>query len=1053
MASLLIPDAPADEVASPFSSHSVFSDETEEGEYFDEENHGSSALEYSDDTQDSKTKFRMRRETATTSPSSGRADSRRHHRAVRFNENDKSKHNHQQRHHGNKHSINSRTSPSWMKRWAYSFRSPVVNSVKHSKQQDLNKPHHRRTGSAHMQEYPHNIAGIGGTTTMPPPPPPQGRYDSWESPPYEGQDSFQVHEGSPLLNRSFDNNDLNHRNGSILASTFLHDYEASRPPTFGSAIGITDHQLFIYGIKFSYAFEILQILAVLCLFVSSFLEKKHRTAVGILNFFSITYFAVDLYMKSELRTNNDKAVDWRNASSDSLRERNERHAVRVSRSEKLVLPMILFLVMLGLETIARLLLVDGTVALFASIFKPLVWFYVSSQARDALAAVRRILKIVVRVLVMELLLILMFAAVACRLFQDYEGFESLYVAWISLFELSTTVVNPSLWMPMYHDSKLSSIFFVLFIVVNVFYVHSLVLSVVFQTYIQAAAEIHERNSSDREDAVHLAFQALLQEEDDAEDRKDSFIDIQAVRETLQRMRPHYSPMKINALVEIVDPTNQGAVDFPTFRTKIRQALNASIRTPRNASMLAMSVELVAVAVAISNFAYVILLSSPYEEKWFTSIQLRAGCVITLVACFELLVRFNPFRIPDFTPLTRLNATFDGLALVAALVSSVGMVLFFLGKPGSLEYILMGRAIDMVRAMRFFQIFRDVVRRTSDVVPALGGPMILVATALHIFVYLGMALWSSSIEVGMHKETVPELYDLNNFNSYQEGVITMFQVLVVNDWYLVAEVFLYGTRRASPFIVYPFFIFAILVNVSVMLNVLTAFFVESFVTKLNDDKDAPAEATATLHKDREFHIQSSERNVRRVSSNGNLSLKRKKKSHDNSFDRGADADSEGSSESELFEFDVYEREGFDKIMRTVSGVQSIYEGDYAQRICSYLEIFESLSPGRETVGYLICDQQTMERFGNRRFRTKSVGFLGENKLHGAVTDMHAELLALAPKANIQERSLIRSFPHRRDETKKLEISAALLRRHPALSLFVSRTLTATPDPPNPQSRKR
>jgi hypothetical protein len=388
---------------------------------------------------------------------------------------------------------------------------------------------------------------------------------------------------------------------------------------------------------------------------------------------------------------------------------------------------------------------------------------------------------------------------------------------------------------------------------------------------------------DREDAVQLAYLALQHQQQKTEGQpfvqedKLNVVDISLVGETLRLVRPHYNSMKINALLEIVDPTNQQFVNYPTFRTKIRQALNASIRTARNSSALAMSIELVAVAVAVVNFCYVILLSSTFDHEWFNSAQERVGVVITLVAGFELAIRFNPLRIPDFTPLTRLNATFDGLALVAALASSIGIVKYVAGWPMALEYILMGRAMDMMRIMRFFQMFRDVVRRSADVLPALAGPVVLVATTLHIFVYVGMAIWGGAVHVGSHQGEITYLYDLNNFNSYQEGVVTMFQVLVVNDWHAIAEVFLYADRCSSPYIVYPFFIIGNLVGVSIMLNVLTAFFVESFVTKLQESGADATDSMTTVQKDRDFNIHTSENtSVRRVSASSNILATKKTK---------------------------------------------------------------------------------------------------------------------------------------------------------------------------------
>ena len=286
--------------------------------------------------------------------------------------------------------------------------------------------------------------------------------------------------------------------------------------------------------------------------------------------------------------------------------------------------------------------------------------------------------------------------------------------------------------------------------------------------------------------------------------------------------------QIKALMDIVDPTDQHAIDYPTFRTKIRQALNASIRTARSNTSFAMGVELIAILVAILNFIYVLLLTSNFSADWFDTITISGGSAITFLGMFELVVRFNPTRISNFTPITRLNPTFDGLALIGALVSCYGIVQLFVGdNEGSIDYLLMGRAIDMIRMMRFFPMFRDVVRRSSDVLPAMEGPLVLVMTIVHVFVCLGIALWGGAIDpvVLATNDNLTPLYYLNNFNTYVEGLVTVFNVLVVNDWHAIAQVYLYANRCSSPYIVYPFFVATICCAVFIMLNVITAFFVE------------------------------------------------------------------------------------------------------------------------------------------------------------------------------------------------------------------------------------
>jgi hypothetical protein len=93
-----------------------------------------------------------------------------------------------------------------------------------------------------------------------------------------------------------------------------------------------------------------------------------------------------------------------------------------------------------------------------------------------------------------------------------------------------------------------------------------VLSVVFQIYVQAAADVHERSIADRDYAIRLAYCALQQQQygsnpngdsqaetddedlDLEEDLKRSStagaVDIASVRQTLRLVRPHYSAMKV-----------------------------------------------------------------------------------------------------------------------------------------------------------------------------------------------------------------------------------------------------------------------------------------------------------------------------------------------------------------------------------------------------------------------------------------------------------------------------------------------------------------------------
>jgi hypothetical protein len=208
-------------------------------------------------------------------------------------------------------------------------------------------------------------------------------------------------------------------------------------------------------------------------------------------------------------------------------------------------------------------------------------------------------------------------------------------------------------------------------------------------------------------------------------------------------------------------------------------------------------------------------------------------------------------------------------------------------------------------------------------------------------------------------------------------------------------------------------------------------VQAFVTKLDDETlAAPSSPHKVVHQ-----YKPVDNNARAPVNNRAARLSSSASIPDHVSDHGADADSEASSDSDFLEFDVYEREGVDKIMQSVaSGFYN--QSNTAREVCDYLEVFEKLAPGREQVGYLVCDQLTTERSSNLHFQTSAIGVVELNELHVIVSDMHAELLALSDRMD-RDRSLIRTYQHPQEPNEWLEISAALMRRHPAKTLFVSR----------------
>lgn len=107
--------------------------------------------------------------------------------------------------------------------------------------------------------------------------------------------------------------------------------------------------------------------------------------------------------------------------------------------------------------------------------------------------------------------------------------------------MSTTVINPSIWMDIYNERRTSAFFFILFGVVCIFYLHSLVLSTVFNNYIAAMAHVVHRFSSNKERCLLHAFNCLQEEA-----KRASYLCVRTeiIEDTLRQLRPHYNDHKV-----------------------------------------------------------------------------------------------------------------------------------------------------------------------------------------------------------------------------------------------------------------------------------------------------------------------------------------------------------------------------------------------------------------------------------------------------------------------------------------------------------------------------
>eukprot|EP00520_Triparma_pacifica_P006908 CAMPEP_0118638066 /NCGR_PEP_ID=MMETSP0785-20121206/3484_1 /TAXON_ID=91992 /ORGANISM="Bolidomonas pacifica, Strain CCMP 1866" /LENGTH=441 /DNA_ID=CAMNT_0006529287 /DNA_START=471 /DNA_END=1792 /DNA_ORIENTATION=+ len=396
--------------------------------------------------------------------------------------------------------------------------------------------------------------------------------------------------------------------------------------------------------------------------------------------------------------------------------------------------LFLHLVELIVELLALRHLITSHKILVTSIMKPVVLSYAFPiSANTAFSTLSKIFSTATLIFGLELLFILLFSLIAESLFAADANFgKGLGESFITLFALSTSVNNPSCWMSLYASNKANAIFFVIFLLLTRFYVHSVVLGVIVRAYTATLRNIMTVLEAERKSALRLSFLALARGNHKSKTIPENmlYINKKDFLHTLKVVRSHYSDEKLAKLWQIVGGSDS-RVYMSTYMKTITVAMGVRVRRKKG------------------NWGFLY----DWREKGILSSQLLV---------------------------------FD-----------------------------------------FWKVSWVCIR-------SLGGPIIMLLTALHIFNYVGMFSWFEQVGPWIEDEVGTEhLYYLNSFNSYLEGLVTLFNLLVVNDWHQIAKLYAnqyVGSRVWS----YAYFVVFQLFVSDLLVKIIIGFFVTGFLNAFGGD---------------------------------------------------------------------------------------------------------------------------------------------------------------------------------------------------------------------------
>jgi len=185
--------------------------------------------------------------------------------------------------------------------------------------------------------------------------------------------------------------------------------------------------------------------------------------------------------------------------------------------------------------------------------------------------------------------------------------------------------------------------------------------------------------------------------------------------------------------------------------------------------------------------------------------------------------------------------FDGLVTMATVIVTI-IVMYpnALNNKTAIHFVLVFRVLRVLRLLASVPGFRVLMTTLGNILRNAKGLVLAMGVIVYIFAYLGMELFGGVINTDPHSKYSGPVresdyfranYTPNNFNDLPSAMVTLFEVLVVNNWFLIVE----GFEKACGYGARFYFLAFYFLGVILFLNVISSFVLETFLDAWQETK--------------------------------------------------------------------------------------------------------------------------------------------------------------------------------------------------------------------------
>ncbi|XP_019362242.1 PREDICTED: two pore calcium channel protein 1 isoform X1 [Gavialis gangeticus] len=433
-------------------------------------------------------------------------------------------------------------------------------------------------------------------------------------------------------------------------------------------------------------------------------------------------------------------------------------------------------------------------------------------------------------------------------------FSTLENSFVNLFVLLTTSNFPDVMMPSYARNPWSCVFFIVYLSIELYFIMNLLLAVVFDTFNDIEKKKFKSLLLHKRTAIQHAYRLLITKQNL------SGISFKHLEGLLRFYKPRMCARDRYLTFKALNQSNTPLVslkDFYNFYEVVGLKWKAKRNRehwfddlPRTAFLIFKGINILVKSQAFQYAMYTVV---AVNGIWILveTFMLQDGNFLPRDVPWSYIVFLTIYGVElllkttGLGPIEYLSSGWNFFDFLVTLFAFLGLLtLAFNMEP--FYFIVVLRPIQLLRLFKLKKRYRNVLDTMFELFPRMASLGLTLLIFYYCFAIVGMEFFAGIVypnccntstvadsyrwlnhTVG-NKTVVEEgYYYLNNFDNVLNSFVTLFELTVVNDWYIIMEGVTSQTSHWSRLYFMTFYIVTM-----VVMTIIVAFILEAFVFRMN-----------------------------------------------------------------------------------------------------------------------------------------------------------------------------------------------------------------------------